>query len=214
MRGQLAWNNASTRRIVLGPVAPLVLLAALAALVWLSPAEATLGETVKLVYLHGALQRVSIVAFVVAGALGLLQLLLPRRELGVWIQAAIEAALACWLAQVLVSLPAQWLAWGGITLSEPRVASALWIAAGTLMLYSLARWLDARMWLAAAAIVNAVIVLAVLRGAVNILHPLNPIFGSDSLEIKLFYGAITLVTAGLTFLLAVDRANALERSSM
>ena len=42
------------------------LAAILAVLLWLSPAEQTLGQTVKLVYLHGALVRTALVLFAIS----------------------------------------------------------------------------------------------------------------------------------------------------
>jgi hypothetical protein len=206
------------------------LLLALAALLALSPAEATLGPVVRIVYLHGALERVSVWAFLAAALLGIGQLCVPRRRLGAWIQATIEIAILLWIAHYVVSLPAQILAWGGITLSEPRVASATWILIATLLIYLVVRWIvraalqemplaqqtpaapldQTALWLAGGAILNAVVVFIVLRGAVNVLHPLNPIFSSDSPVMIGFYLAIMLVIAALACLITRDRAAMLE----
>lgn len=189
------------------------LLLALAVLLWLSPAEATLGNAVKIVYLHGALQRVAVLAYLVAGALGLAQFIWTRAPLVYWTQAAMEIALLLWIGHFVVSLPAQVLAWGGITLNEPRVASALWIMVGTLAVYGIARWMHQPLWLAVAAILNAVVVLVILRGAINVLHPFNPIFGSDSPAIIGFYLAITFVITVLALLMVYDRAKMLRQAA-
>jgi hypothetical protein len=188
-----------------------VVLFALASLLILSPAEATLGNVVKIVYLHGALERVAVLAFLVAAALGLAQVIWTRDPLARWTQAMMEVALLLWVAHFVVSLPAQILAWGGITLSEPRVVSATWIMVGTLAVYGIARWMNHALWIAFAAILNALVVLMILRGAVNVLHPFNPIFGSDSPVIILFYLAITFAVTWLALLLAYDRAKSLLR---
>ena len=187
------------------------LLLVLAALLWLSPAEATLGNVVKIVYLHGALQRVAVLAYLVAGALGIAQLIWTRAPVVAWTQATMEMALLLWIGHFVVSLPAQVLAWGGIALGEPRVASALWIMLGTFVVYVIARWMQQAWWLALAAILNAVVVLVILRGAINVLHPLNPIFGSDSPAIIAFYLAITFVVTLLAALGIYDRARMLRR---
>ncbi len=50
------------------------LLVALLALLILSPAEATLGNVVKIVYAHGAAERVASYAYLIAGGLGLASL--------------------------------------------------------------------------------------------------------------------------------------------
>lgn len=189
------------------------LLLALAALLWLSPAEATLGNTVKIVYLHGALQRVAVLMYLVAGALGIAQFVWKRAPLACWTQAAMEMAIGLWIGHFVVSLPAQVLAWGGITLSEPRVVSALWIMVGTCAVYAIARWMHQPVWLGIAALLNALVVLVILRGAVNVLHPFNPIFGSDSPAIIGFYLAITFVVTLLAFLMVYDRAGMLQRAA-
>lgn len=189
------------------------LLLALAALLWLSPAETTLGNTVKIVYLHGALQRVAVLMYLAAGALGIAQFVWKGAPLACWTQAAMEMAIGLWIGHFVVSLPAQVLAWGGITLSEPRVVSALWIMVGTFAVYAIARWMQQPVWLGIAAILNAFVVLVILRGAVNVLHPFNPIFGSDSPAIIGFYLAITFVVTLLAFLMVYDRAGMLQRAA-
>ncbi len=170
---------------------------ALAALVAVSPAEARLGDVVKLVYLHGAAERVSTYAYLLAGALGLAQLARPGAGLGRWTRALVETAILFWLAQMVISLPAQVLAWGGIVWDEPRVVGAFWILVLTALVYAVARWVGEPSWVGLAAAANAALVIVVLRGAVNILHPLDPIVGSDSAWIKLCYAAIVVVTGAI-----------------
>jgi hypothetical protein len=182
------------------------LFTALAVLLILSPAEATLGNVVKIVYAHGAAERVSTYAYLLAGVLGLAQLALNRSMLGRWTRAMTETALVFWLAQFVISLPAQVLAWGAITWNEPRVAGAVWILLLTVLVYAVGLWIGDPSWMAFAATANAVIVLVVLRGSINILHPLNPIIGSDSDAIKIFYAAIVLLTGAIAFQFARSRA--------
>jgi hypothetical protein len=187
----------------------------LAVLLALSPAEATLGNTVKIVYAHGAAERVSSYAFLIAAVLGLAQLALNRSGLARWTRSVTETAIIFWLAQFLISLPAQVLAWGGLTLDEPRVAGALWILVLTALLYAAASRARDDSWMALAAAANAAIVLVVLKGAINVLHPLDPIVGSDSAAIKLFYAAIVLVTGALAVQFARYRSgSASERGTV
>ncbi len=184
------------------------LFAALAALLIFSPAEATLGNVVKIVYAHGAAERVSVYAYLLAGALGLVSLALAHASLARWTRAFAETAIVFWLAQFVISAPAQVLAWGAFTFDEPRVASALWILALTALVYLVALWVREPGWMSLAAIANAVIVIMVLHGAINILHPIDPIVGSDSLAIKVFYAAIVLITGALALQFTRDRAAA------
>lgn len=196
-----------------------VLLLTLILLLIASPAEATLGNVVKIVYAHGAAQRVATYAYVIAGGLGVVHLAMSLRAamrrnpqsvledaLARWSQAIAETAIAFWFIQFVVSAPAQVLAWGAFDLSEPRVAGALWILVFTALVYIVARWIGEVNWVSIAAIVNAAILFIVLRGAVNILHPIDPIIASDSPAIKGFYTAIVVTMGLLAFQFARDRA--------
>ena len=178
----------------------------LAVLLVLSPAEAILGNVVKIVYAHGAAERVATYAYLLAGGLGVAYLALKRESLARWTQAIAETAIVFWLAQFVISAPAQVLAWGAFTLSEPRVASALVILIATASVYVVARWLGDPTWMSFAVIANAAIFVIVLRGAINILHPVDPIVGSDSPAIKIFYAAIVMVMGLLAAQFARDRA--------
>ncbi len=180
---------------------------ALVLLVLFSPSEATLGDAVKIVYLHGAAERISMVAFWSGAALGLYQLLRPDAWNERWTRALLETALVGWLAQFVISLPAQFLAWGGFSWNEPRVSGALWILVLGSLYYAAARRLQDPSWMALAACAGAATTLIVLKGAANILHPLNPIAASESASIKIFYAAITWVIGGLAVLYARRRAH-------
>ena len=179
---------------------------ALVALLIVSPAEATLGNVVKIVYAHGAAERVSMYAYLLAGALGLVALATRNETVARWTRASAETAIVFWLAQFVISAPAQVLAWGAFSFDEPRVAGAVWILALTALVYLVARWVGEPGWMPLAAIANAVIFIVVLRGEIDILHPIDPIIGSDSIAIKAFYAAIVLVTGALALQFARDRA--------
>jgi hypothetical protein len=183
-----------------------VLFLADAALLIFSPAEATLGNVIKIVYAHGAAERVSMYAYLLGGALGLAGLAMRNASTARWTRAVNETAIVFWFAQFVISAPAQVLAWGAFTLDEPRVAGAVWILALTALVYGVARWVNEPGWVALAAAANAAIVILVLRGEINILHPIDPILGSDSLAIKAFYAAIVVVTGALAVQFARDRA--------
>jgi hypothetical protein len=220
------------------------LLVVLAGLVVFSPAEATLGNVVKIVYLHAATERIAAYAYLIAGVLGtayivvslrarsakqsfkvdseiasshkpLLATLAPHVSAGgtlAWTRAFAETAILFWLAQFIISAPAQVLAWGAFTLNEPRVASAMWILAMTALVYVVARWIAEPMWMAFAAIANGAIFLIVLQGAVNILHPGSAILGSDSVTIKFFYAGIVIACGVIALQLARDLATRYTRT--
>ncbi len=186
----------------------LALVFALGLLLILSPAEASLGSVVKIVYLHGAAERISTYAYLLAAGCGIVQLVAGRAELVRWTRGLCEIAIAFWVGQFVVSLPAQILAWGGLMWDEPRVVGAFWILVLTALVYLVALWIAEPAWYAVAAVANSVIVLVVLHGAINLLHPLNPIIASDSVSIKMFYSAIVVVMGVLALQLAYYRAAA------
>jgi hypothetical protein len=211
------------------------LFGALAVLLVFSPAEARLGNVVKIVYAHGAAERVAVYAYLIAGGLGFVGVSLraffakqsPNRNVEIassrksllamtiarWTRAIAEVAILFWLAQFVISAPAQILAWGAFTLNEPRVASALVVLIATALVYVVARWLGDATWLALAAIANAAILVIVLRGAINILHPVDPIIGSDSPTIKAFYAAIVIVAGLIAAQFARDRVGQISNLS-
>ena len=93
-------------------IAAAVLLAAGALLLFLLPDEKTLGPVVKVVVLHGALVQAGLYAFLAAGALGLAWLVTRRDGVFAWCAATQKTALVVWIAYVLSSMVATWMAWG------------------------------------------------------------------------------------------------------
>lgn len=182
------------------------LVLALGLLLVLSPAEAVLGNVVKIVYLHGAAERISTYVYLAAAVCGVVQLVLRRPGLVPWTRALSETAILFWIGQFVISLPAQLYTWGGLMWNEPRVVGAFWILVLTTLVYLVAHWLAEPAWFSFAAVANGMIVLIVIRGGINLLHPLNPIIASDSVSIKLFYAAIVVVVGLLAVELATYRA--------
>ncbi len=104
-----------------------------AAVLILMPAEKTIGQAVKIVYLHGALSRAGMAGFLAAGALGLAYLARPRPALARWSQALLASGWAFWTAHFIVSMPATRLTWGPwIAWGEPRVTMTLQLMAAGL----------------------------------------------------------------------------------
>ena len=92
----------------------------------LMPAEKTLGQIIKIVYLHGALSRAGMIGFWAAGIVGIIYLLRPRPALARWTQALLLGGWSYWAAHFLVSMPATRLTWGPwIAWGEPRVTMTL-----------------------------------------------------------------------------------------
>ena len=180
------------------PLAGLALLVLLAIWIVLAPAETRLGNVVKLVYVHGALVWVGLLAFGLAGALGLVALVVRRPAWYRATQAAGTAALIIWVLYALSAMAVtgltwgQWIAWG-----EPRVRASGLILIAAILLAVVSRLVNHGDF---TAVVNAVLGVAawiVTHQADVIRHPEDPIGGSNSTAIQGFYLLIVLTVTGL-----------------
>lgn len=169
-------------------------------LVWLvlAPAEARLGNLVKLVYLHGALVWVGLVTFSVAGGLGLVALVVRRRFWYHGTQAAGIAALILWIAYSISAMLVTGLTWGQVfAWNEPRVRATVLILVAAGLLAIVARLVNNRDFSAGVNVVMGIVPWIVVRQADAIRHPVNPIGGSGSTAIQVYYLLIVLTVAGL-----------------
>jgi hypothetical protein len=170
---------------------------------WAMPAEKTIGQVIKIVYLHGALSRAGMLGFTAAGVLGLAYLIRPLRALGQWSRALLISGWAFWAAHFLVSMPATRLTWGPwVAWGEPRVTMTLQVLAAGLLVI-LVSWLLKDLRFAAAAnllFAIAFVVLAALTGVLR--HPLDPIGSSPSTLLRLAYLALLVPIAGCMVLVA------------
>lgn len=168
-------------------------LTALAALLTLSPSEKTLGDVVKLVYLHGALVRTGLLAFTVAGALGAAALIMRADIAARWSESVGHAALVVWTVYVLSSMVVTYLAWGvAIAWSEPRVQASAHIFLATVAFWILSYLLQSNRATALLNVVLAVLAWVRVRSAGVVIHPVDPIGGSASVAIATFYAGIVL----------------------
>jgi hypothetical protein len=188
------------RRVL--PLLALCLLGLLGAWLVLAPAEARLGSVVKVVYLHGALVWAGLVTFSLAGGLALVALLTRRLVWYRGTRAGGQGALLVWLIYVLSAMLVTGLTWGQlIAWGEPRVrATALILVAAVLL--ALVGWaVNHRDFSAVVNLVMGVLPWIVVRRAGAIRHPEDPIGGSQSASIQLFYMLIVLTVAGLVVIL-------------
>lgn len=179
------------------------LLALLAVLLLLSPAERQLGNLIKVIYLHGALARVGLYALMLAGLLGLIYLIRPRPALLRWSNAVQVAGMIVFVVHFALSVIPTHETWGvWIAFDEPRTRMSLQIIGVGLLVIVVRRLLNDRRFSAIANLLlgGAVLLLNVRTGVLR--HPLNPIGESTSSSIQLFYAAILLTCAALTGLLA------------
>lgn len=180
-----------------------------AAILILMPAEKTIGQIIKIVYLHGALSRAGMIGLIGAGITAIAYLLRPRPALVRWTDALLLSGWGFWLAHFIVSMPATrftwgpWVAWG-----EPRVTMTLQVIVAGLVVIAVNRLLnDARFSAAATALLaGALVILAARTGVLR--HPLDPIGASPSVLLRLVYLALLIPIIGSMVLVAWRLAQA------
>jgi heme exporter protein C len=176
----------------------------LAALILLlMPAERTIGQVIKIVYLHGALSRAGMTGFIAAGALGFAYLLRRQQVLAWWSQALLASGWGFWTAHFIVSMPATRLTWGPwVAWGEPRVTMTLQvIVAGLLVI--LVSWLLKEPRLATAAALLFAVAFTLLAARTGVFrHPLDPIGASPSTLLRLVYLLLLIPVIGSMVLVA------------
>ena len=179
------------------------LLALLTLLLILSPAEAQLGNLIKVIYLHGALARVGLYALMLAGLPALAYLIRPRPALLRWSNAIQVAGMIVFVVHFALSVIPTYATWGvWIAFEEPRTRMTLQIVGVGLLIVLVRRLIDDdRLHAIANFALGAAVLLLNLRTGV-LRHPLNPIGESTSAAIQLYYAGILLTCAALTGLLA------------
>ncbi len=173
-------------------------------LLWLSPADQTLGQTVKLVYLHGALVRTATALFAISLPVNLVGLLGGRSGWLAWGKALARAAVAIWLAHTVFSMVTTYMTWGVfIAWFEPRTRFTFTLAVVGVIIVVVAHVVDNTHFsgLVFALLAGLMLGLAPRLGAIQ--HPLNAIGSSPSMAIRTFYAAILVVSLAMGGLFAI-----------
>jgi len=171
-----------------------------AILLYSLPPEQTLGNIIKVVFLHGALVETGLIAFGVTGLLGLVYLVWNRESVYQWCLATQKTALVVWVLYALSSIVATYLAWGvAIAWEEPRVLASAKILIASLGFFLLALWVNHRQFTAVVNVVTAVLAWALTKGAVILRHPFNPIGSSDSATFQWLFAIIVAVVLLMAF---------------
>ena len=96
-----------------------------AGLTALGPQEKSLGNNVRIVYLHGAWALTAEAALGLAAVAGLLGILFRRNNLHRWSAALEYSGLFFWVTYLPLSLWAMQANWNGLFLAEPRFRAAV-----------------------------------------------------------------------------------------
>lgn len=165
----------------------------------LGPEERTLGAVARIIYLHGALVWVAIMAFGVAALLGAAGLLTRRAWLHQWSRAAGQVALLFWVGYLPLSMWAARAAWGRVFLEDPSFQRAFRILAVAVIVQAVIWFVTHPVW--AASVLNLVpcafLALQLYRSQ-QFMHPDSPIRNADSALIQVYF----YLLSGLCVLLA------------
>jgi hypothetical protein len=172
----------------------LVAVLATAALTAIGPQEKTLGESVRIVYLHGAWVLTAEITLALAALAGLLAILFRRDGLHRWSAALGRTGMFFWVTYLPLSLWAMQANWNGLFLSEPRFRLAV-IFAVTGVLLQVGLTLITRPFLTS--LLNVLFFAALeisLRSANYVMHPPpSPIFNSGIFSLQFYFIGVVLL---------------------
>ena len=173
-----------------------------AGLIAIGPAEASLGENVRIVYLHGAWVLTAEAALGLAAAAGLFGILFRRERLQRWSAALGRTGIIFWIIYLPLSLWAMQANWNGLFLSEPRFRIAFIFAVTGVLLQMGLALLSRPVFTSLANVLFFTALWITLRQADYVLHPPpSPIFSSGILSLQLYFiGVIFLTVVAAYFL--------------
>lgn len=172
----------------------LLALLAIIIMTFFGPEEATLGPSVRLVYLHGAWVMTAELLFTLAALAGLIALVMRKELFHRWSAALGRSGIFYWITYLPLSMLAMQANWNGLFLAEPRFRFAMTFAIVGLLL-QLGLWLLDISWLTATANILYIVALRYFFAtAENIMHPPpSPIFNSGNWTIIGFFVGLNVL---------------------
>lgn len=188
---------------------PVIIIASITSIIilitLLGPAEATLGKSARLVYLHGALVWTSLMTFTASGLVGIIGIALfcLNRNAIIfhkWSRALSRSGLIFWITYLPISLWAMEANWNGLFLAEPRWRLAMIFAVSGSLLQLGLSFLPA-IW---SSFFNPTFILTLflfIMKAETVMHPINPLQSESAWRIQLFFGGLTILLLLTSWLL-------------
>jgi hypothetical protein len=173
----------------------LLLLAVIALITAFGPPEKSLGENIRVVYLHGAWVWTSLAALIASGVIGLAAILRRNPSLHAWSRALGRTGLLFWITYLPISVWAMQANWNGLYLAEPRWRLALIFAISGLLLQIGLTLIDKPQLTSAANLVFILTLMLFLTGTREVMHPRSPILSSDSRLIQVYFAALVTATS-------------------
>jgi DMSO/TMAO reductase YedYZ heme-binding membrane subunit len=158
------------------------------------PEEKTLGDNVRVVYLHGAWVWVALFGFIGAVVTGLTGLLSKRERFHRLSRALGRSALFFWVTFLPMSMVAMETNWNGLFLFEPRWRMAFTLAIVGVLLQAGLSLFPLLSWTSVGNIAFGAVLLFSVLQVENVMHPVSPIFTSESANIKVFFLVMLALT--------------------
>lgn len=175
---------------------PAGLMAAMAVVVWLAPAEQTLGQGIKVIYFHVALMWAGMIGLAAAGLMGVRIAVKDHIAVRRWMEALGWVGLGMFAAGVVISFWAAKINWGAVSLQEPKTAAGITFVAIGLIIKIIGGWINRP---GIQGLFNAALIPLVLWSTTRspqALHPQNAVGASTSPAIQLtFIGLLALALA-------------------
>lgn len=155
-----------------------------------APRDTTLRGASPVVYLHGALVWIAILALTAAGAIGLAALIWGHEVLHAWSKALARTGLLFWLIYLPLSMWASKVTWNGIPLGDPRFRTAFQV-----LVLAAAFQIAAELWGPRDRLgsglnaVLAVVLWVLILTTQDVMHPQNPM-RSSAATIQFFFGLL------------------------
>jgi hypothetical protein len=168
-----------------------LLLALFITVVFIAPLEKTLGETIRLVYVHAALTRAGMIGFYICGLLGLIITITNNAKLQSWAQTAAWVSFGLFVLGGIFSVFAQQASWGGVPLAEPRVRMSMTMTAVIVIVLLVNEWIP---WVRVRGLLYVAIagyIAWVLPRTPLVLHPENAGGTSPSTWIRMAFPVLT-----------------------
>jgi len=160
----------------------------------LMPAEENLGGLIKLIFLHGALVQAGLLSFAAAGIFGFYYIVRKKNTIHSWCLAAQKTSVILWILYCLSSIVVTYLAWGvAIAWDEPRVQVSAKILVFCVVFLIITLWVHYKIFTAAVNVIMAVLAWFLVKSAVVVQHPFNPIGTSESPVFKIYFIALFVV---------------------
>lgn len=180
----------------------LILLISLVVVTVLSPSEKTLGNLVKLVYLHLAIAWTGLLFFAFSALFGFTEIVY-KKTFWRYSLATQRTALLLWVLYLISSFIVAYLAWGGMNWGEPRLRIGLIILSLAIAASLLTFSFEKPKTIGAINLALGLAVWGFWATRFNILHPANPVWRSNSLAIKIYALLILLLTLAIATLFSV-----------